>query len=54
MLPIMRHRENVLSSLRGNEVTIPDLYPILAGWEGMAINPCYERLVPVSNQWLQR
>jgi hypothetical protein len=50
----MRHPEDVLSRLRGKEVTIPDLYPIFTGWGDMAVNLCYERLVLLSKQWLQR
>jgi hypothetical protein len=50
----MMSRDEILSSLRGNEVTIPNLYPILTGWKDADVNPCYQSLVPVANERLQR
>jgi hypothetical protein len=50
----MKSRDEILSSLKGTTVTIPNLYSIFTGWKDAEINPCYEGLVPVANERLQR
>jgi hypothetical protein len=44
----------LLDSLRGTEITIPDLHEILTGWTQGEVNPNYHRLLAVSDKRLNR
>jgi hypothetical protein len=50
----MEFRMALLDSLRGTEITIPDLHEILTGWTQGEVNPNYHRLLAVSDKRLNR
>jgi hypothetical protein len=45
--------DQLYQTLRGQQLTIPDLEPIYSGWES-GISPYYEELVPVINVHLDQ
>jgi hypothetical protein len=50
----MQTRKLLFDSLKGTEVTIPNLYEIFAGWSQGEVNPNYSRLVEVSAKRIER
>jgi hypothetical protein len=54
MLAEMQTRKLLLNSLKGTEVTIPNLYELFAGWSQGEVNPNYSKLTKVSAKRLER
>ena len=49
----MQTRETLLESMKGGQVSIPDLYPIFNGWVPVVVNPYYRKLQSVSDERLE-
>ncbi|TAQ88585.1 hypothetical protein B7494_g3094 [Chlorociboria aeruginascens] len=49
---MMEDRKQLLDSIRGQRVLIPNLRPLFSSW-GNQINPNYQKLIPVVNQKLE-
>lgn len=50
----MSTRETLLRNIKGEEVTIPDLFAVFKGWVNSEVSPYYKKLIPVSNTRLER